>query len=251
MLLEGKNAIIHGGAGGIGAAVARAFAGAGATVHMTGRTGTRLDAVAESIRAAGGRAETTVLDALREDEVDAHADAVAKEHGSVDVVFNLISHGEEFGTPIVEMSLAGFEAPILSRLRSTFLTTRAAARHMIPQRSGVILTFGGYGPPTPMLAGMQTAFGAIESLRRSLAVELGPYGIRVITLQTGGVPEALPDSMPAELRGTIGTDAAGKTMLGRAATLEDVGNTAVFAASDHARAITAGILNITCGSHPD
>jgi enoyl-[acyl-carrier-protein] reductase (NADH) len=98
----------------------------------------------------------------------------------------------------------------------------------------------------PRLGGLQVVFGALESLRRSLACELGPYGIRVITLQTGGVPESLPEGFAG--RQAVTEDIEGRTMLNRAATLADVGHVAAFAASDHARSMTATALNITCGS---
>ena len=110
------------------------------------------------------------------------------------------------------------------------MTSRAAARHMIRQRSGVILVFGGYGPPVAKLGGLQVAFGAMESLRRNLARELGPYGIRVAhppdrrhpRVDPRGVRLA-PDHHRSDRR---------RTMLDRAASLEDVGNVAVFAARD-------------------
>jgi hypothetical protein len=92
---------------------------------------------------------------------------------------------------------------------------------------------------------------AIEALRRTLACELGPHGIRVITLQTGGVPEAIADNVPEKTRQSITKGIEDLTMLGRAASLADVGNAAVFAASDMARALTATKLNITCGSIAD
>jgi enoyl-[acyl-carrier-protein] reductase (NADH) len=115
----------------------------------------------------------------------------------------------------------------------------------------VILAFGGYGDPLPgyHLGGLQVAFGAVEALRRQLACELGPYGIRVLTLQTGGIPEVLPKDF--EGREAITADIVGRTMLGRAATLEDVGNVAAFAASDLARSMTGTAINITGGSEVD
>jgi 3-oxoacyl-[acyl-carrier protein] reductase len=89
----------------------------------------------------------------------------------------------------------------------------------------------------------------MESLRRNLASELGPHGIRVVTLQTGGVAESIPESF--DRRDAITKEIEDRTMLKRAATLEDVGNVAAFAASDQARTITASALNITCGSVVD
>ncbi len=249
MLLRGKNAVVYGGGGMIGGAVARAFAREGATVHLAVRTAAPLDAVAGEIRAAGGAAETATLDALDEAAVSAHADAVAARGGSLDISFNLISHGAVQGTPLAEMTYDDVERPVRTALRTTFLTSRVAARHMITQRSGVILMFGGYGDPVPRVGGLQVAFGALEALRRGLACELGPSGIRVLTLQTGGIPETLPEGFAA--RQAITESIEGRTMSGRAATLADVGNVAALAASDHARSMTATALNITGGSVVD
>ncbi|HZC25459.1 MAG TPA: SDR family oxidoreductase [Actinopolymorphaceae bacterium] len=248
MLLQGKNTIVY-GAGAIGTAVATGFAREGATVHLVGRRLARLDEVAERLRAAGGRVETAEVDALDEAAVDAHAEAVATGFGSVDISFNLITHGDVQGTPLVEMSVADFERPVVTAVRTMFITARAAARHMIRQRSGVILVFGGYGDPGSNLGGLQVAFQAMEALRRNLSRELGPYGIRVLTLQTGGILETLPENF--EGRQAIVDATLSKTMLGRAATFEDVGNVAAFAASDRARSMTATAFNITCGSVVD
>jgi 3-oxoacyl-[acyl-carrier protein] reductase len=248
MMLDGKNAIVYGAAGPIGSAVAKAFAAEGAAVHLAGRTAKTLDQLADEIRAAGGTAQTAVVDALDERAVDEHADAVAASAGSIDVSFNLIGHQQFFGTPLVEMSLADVEAPVLAMLRTFYLTSRAAARHMIEQGSGVILTFGGYGDPAANLGGFQAGFGAVEALRRSLALELGAHGIRVITLQTAGIPEAVPADFPEKAARAIAEDTARRTMLKRAATLSDVGAVAVFAASDRARAITGTSLNLTAGT---
>jgi 3-oxoacyl-[acyl-carrier protein] reductase len=203
--------------------------------------------VAEDIRAAGGTARTAVLDALDEAAVDAHAHAVAAS-ASLDVSLNVISHGDVQGTPLAEMELHDFERPVLTAIRTMFITARAAARQMMRQRSGVILVFGGYGDPLRdhYLGGLQVAFGAQEYLRRNLAAELGRYGIRVLTIQTGGVPESIPDGFAGKQ--AIAKSIEAPTLLGRAATLEDVGNVAAFAASDWARTMTGSALNITCGT---
>jgi 3-oxoacyl-[acyl-carrier protein] reductase len=249
VVLDGKNAVVYGAGGAIGGALACAFAAAGARVYLAGRTLSSLDAVAEQIRSAHGVAETARVDALDETAVDEHADSVAAQAGTLDISVNVISHGDVQGTPLAEMALEDFERPVFTATRTMFLTSRAAARHMTRQRSGVILVFGGYGDPLPRLGGLQVAFGALEALRRGLACELGPYGIRVLTLQTGGIPETLPEGFDG--RQAITDDIVGRTMLGRAATLADVGNVAVFAASDQARTMTATALNITCGTVVD
>ena len=254
MLLEGKTAVIYGGGGAVGGAVARAFGREGATVHLAGRTLATLDAVAEDIRAAGGTAETAQLDALDEAAVDRHADAVAAEAGGLDISVNVITHPHTHGTPLAEMAVDDFMAPVETAARTTFLTTRAAARHMIEQGSGVILAFGGPGDRSgPLrdyfLGGTQVAFDAIETMRRQLAAELGPHGVRVVTLASGGVPESLPEGI--EGREKIVEMIEGQTLLARAATLEDIGNAAAFAASDWGRTMTGATLNVSCGALMD
>jgi 3-oxoacyl-[acyl-carrier protein] reductase len=254
MLLDNKSAVIYGGGGSIGGAVARAFGREGARVFLAGRTLATLEEVAEAIRATGGAAETAEVDALDEQAVDRHADAVAAEAGGIDISFNLITHPHTHGIPLAEMGVDDFMAPVETAARTTFLTARAAARHMIRQRSGVILAFGGPGDRSgPMrdyyLGGTQVAFDAIETIRRQLAVELGPHGVRVVTLASGGVPESLPEGFDG--RQAIVEMIDQQTLLGRAATLEDVGNAAVFAASDWARSMTAAIVNVSCGALVD
>jgi NAD(P)-dependent dehydrogenase (short-subunit alcohol dehydrogenase family) len=249
LLLDDKTAVIYGGAGSIGGAVARAFAREGARVHLAGRTRATLERVAGEIRAAGGIAETAEVDALDEQAVDRHADAVAAEAGGIDISFNLISHPAVHGTPLPEMAVEDFMSSVLTAVRTTFLTARAASRHMIRQGSGVILVFGGSGDPMRdyYIGGTQVAFEALECMRRQLAAELGRHGIRAVTLRTGGVPEALPDSV-RERKEIIEKTMVEPTLLGRAATLEDVGNVAAFVASDRARTMTAATANISCGA---
>ena len=248
MLLEGRNAVIYGGGGSVGSAVAEAFAREGARVHVTGRNSGPVEAVAGRIRDAGGMVETAIVDALNETAVDAHADAVVSRFGSLDISFNLIRHGVVQGTPLVEMSADDFEQPVHAAVRTMFLTTRAAARHMIKQGSGVILVFGGYGDPPRgyNLGALQVAFQAQEALRRNLAAELGPHGVRVLTIQTSGIVDTLPEGMKE-----IADSIAQTTLLGRGGTRADVANAAVFAASDHAAAMTGTKLNISAGTTID
>ena len=253
MLLEKRNAVIYGGAGAIGSVVAKAFAHAGARVYLAGRTSTTLDAVADSIRSDGGLAEVAVVDALDEVGVDALVDRVVAEVGHLDISFNLIDVQDVQGTPLAEMSWDDFDKPVATALRSTFLTARAAARQMIRQRSGVILTFGGGGARNPIrhysIGGFIVSLAAVDTLRRQLAAELGEYVIRVLTIETGGLLETLPKDFPG--RDDIADMLVTPTMLGRTAALEDIGNVAVFAASDLARSMTGTILNTTCGASVD
>lgn len=247
-ILNGQQALIYGAGGAIGSAVSQAFAAAGATVHLVGRRAEPLNDLAEHIRQAGGTAETAQVDATDEAAVTEFTDRVAEQHGSVDICFDLTSRDEVFGAQLVDMPLADFERPVLKSVRTMFLTSRTAARHMIRQKSGVILCFGGYGDPMAGLGGFQTSFGAMEALKNTLACELGPHGIRVLTLQTNGIPEAIGADTDAATREEITGFTERQTLTGRAATLDEVGKVAVFAASPYARSMTATSLNITAGA---
>ena len=249
MLLENKVAVIYGAGGSIGGAVARAFAHEGARVFLAGRTKGKLDKVADDIRSNGGRADTAMVDALDEQAVDEYVDAVVEQAGYIDISFNVISYGD-VQEPLLEITVKDFMQPIMNAMRTQFLTSRAAARHMVRRGSGVILAFGGDGPQTlPGLGGFKVALDAIEGLRRQWAVELGQQGIRVVTLKTGGIAESLPDAEPGREEIIAGIEEA--TLLKQAATLADVGNVAAFVASEYGRTITATDVNISCGALMD
>lgn len=249
MLLKDKVAVVYGAGGSIGGAAARAFAREGARVFLAGRTAAPLDKVAEEIRAAGGDAETAVVDAEDEAAVGAFVDGVAARAGRIDVSFNAIGYGD-VQKPLMEISEADFLQPVVTAMRSQFLTTRAAARHMTARRAGVILAFGGGGTQTlPGLGGFKIALDALEGLRRQWAIELGAHGIRVVTLKSGGVPESLPTEFPGAE--AIVDSLVDATQLGRTATLADVGDVAAFVASDRARTLTATDVNISCGAIVD
>jgi 3-oxoacyl-[acyl-carrier protein] reductase len=250
MLLEGKNALVY-GAGEIGAAVARGFAGEGAAVHLASRSGGRAEEVAAAIRDAGGTANAAEVDALDEAQVEEFVGGVAAAAGSVDVSFNLIGIDDVQGVPITEISYEEYAQPVLKAVRSTFLTARAAARRMVAREGGAILAFGGSSAGADLrghdFGGLLVAFEAVEAMRRQFSVELGEKGVRFVTLRTGGVPETLPAELGGSREGIEGgiVDA---TLLGRAATLRDIGDVAAFVASDRARTMTAATVNVSAGA---
>src|ERR687893_828626 len=209
MLLENKNAVIYGGGGSIGGAVAREFAREGARVFLAGRTRDPLEMVANTIRADGGTAEVAVLDALDEHAVDEHARAMASEAGSIDVSFNLITRGDVQGIPLIEMTTGDLLHAVLNGLRSNFITARAAARHMVEQGSGVILALdSGSAHGSPMMGSTGPADAATDTFIRNLAAEVGPHGVRVLGIWTAGVPETLSREKLASVNSNLEMDDA-------------------------------------------
>lgn len=259
MLLENKKAIIYGAGGGIGGGVARVFAREGATVFLAGRTRQKLEAVARDITAAGGSADVAVLDVNDEQAVTDHANAVAAKAGSIDISFNLTSRGDVQGIPLVDIPAEDMTRAVTNGLKASFITARAAARHMIKQKSGVILSLTSataHGAP-PMMGSTGPADAAVEVFMRSLARELAPQGVRVVGMWTAAVPETLSREKIAAVNSSMQMDEAGfKAMLagmaqmfplGRAPSLSQVAETAAHLASDHAGAITGTIVDLTCG----
>jgi NAD(P)-dependent dehydrogenase (short-subunit alcohol dehydrogenase family) len=261
MLLVGKNAVIYGGAGAIGGAVARAFAREGANVFLAGRTLDRLEAVRVDINASGGVAEAAVVDALDKQSIESYLDEVVRKAGIIDVSFNAIDLGDSHGAPLVEMTNEHFMLPIENAMKTQVLTATAVARHMIQKRSGVILAITAQAgrKPYPNSGGFGVACAAIEGLCRQFAAELGPQGIRVICLRSSGSPDA-PGVLAAmrlhaenagisveEMEARI----AENTLLKRMPRLSDVANAAVLMASTHANAITGAVANVTCGEIVD
>jgi 3-oxoacyl-[acyl-carrier protein] reductase len=244
MLLKDKVAVIYGAGGPVAHGIARAYAEAGAKLFLSTRTPARAETLAKELGA-----DLQQLDVLDAAAVDAYADAVAGKAGRIDISFNLAGVGD-VQKPLMEISPDDFLAPIANAMRGQFLTTRAAARHMIVQKSGVILTFGGGGPQTIAgIGGFKIALDAMEGLRRQWAIELGPHGIRLVTLKTGGLPETLAPAFAD--RDAIRQSIEKSSPMGRAATLSDLGAIAVFAASDGARSITDTWINMGYGAMPE
>ena len=141
-MLQDKHAVVFGGGGSIGAAVAKELASEGAEVFLAGRSPTTVDLAAKQITAAGGRAHSDVVDALDTAAVDDYLEAVVRQAGSIDIEFNatgprISEHGH--GKPVLELAVGEFMTPVATVLLSQFITARAAARQMLDQGSGVII----------------------------------------------------------------------------------------------------------------
>jgi len=185
MLLANKTAIVYGGAGAIGSAVAQAYAREGAQVHLAGRTPATLEQVGARIRRDGGAAHVASLDVLDQAAVEEHATAVAAT-GGIDICFNATSNDDVQGTALVDLSFEDFMRPVTKSLTAHFNVATAVARHMIERRRGVILAMAGGREAIPRLGGSHAAWAALAGLCRQLAADLGPHGIRSVWLLSPG-----------------------------------------------------------------
>src|SRR5713226_2007792 len=200
MMLKDKVAVIYGAGGAIGGAVAHAFAREGAELFLTGRQWEPVEVVAQEIVSAGGSAKAAAVDALDEQAVHEHLQSVIDTAGRVDISFNAVGNTDAniLGVPLIELDAEQFSLPITTYTRSYFLTARLAARRMVPNNSGVIMTVTTLHPRAglPLVGGYGPAQAAKEALPRDLSAELAPQGIRVVglrpqaMLETGTIKEA-------------------------------------------------------------
>jgi NAD(P)-dependent dehydrogenase (short-subunit alcohol dehydrogenase family) len=258
--LQGKRAAVFGAGGSIGAAVAREFAAEGAEVFLSGRTRSNVDEASKQITSAGGRSHVAVLDALDDDAVNKYIDGIAKEAGGIDIEFNAVGPlVKEYGVGkhAVDLSIDEFMVPLTTVVKSQFITARAAARHMVKQRSGVIFFLTGrpargHGAGTTSIG---AACGAIESLMENLAFELGPAGVRVVCLRTTANTDSrtIQDVMRAMASKMNLTEdqviahVASINFLKLPASTSDTARAAVLLASDRARMMTGTVVNATAG----
>jgi 3-oxoacyl-[acyl-carrier protein] reductase len=124
MLLEGKVAIVYGAGGSMGGAIARAFAGAGASVFLAGRNVQTLETVAEEMRQAGRTAASSQVDVDDPDAVERHAEQVVASAGRIDVSCNAVGMDAVQNVPLAELSLDDFMTPIEQAMRRHFVTRR-------------------------------------------------------------------------------------------------------------------------------
>jgi len=187
--MKGKHAVVFGASGSIGSAVAQEFAAEGAEVFLSSRSKPSVEAVAKEIAAKGGLAHAVAIDTFDDAAVNQYIDGVVKQTGKIDIILDAAGPlAKEYGNGklAVDLPIDQFMVPLSTMVRSRFITARAAARHMVKQRSGVIIFVTGSParPHVPGATAIGAAFGAIENLTANLAFGLSPFGVRVVCVRT-------------------------------------------------------------------
>ncbi|QPC86438.1 SDR family oxidoreductase [Mesorhizobium sp. NBSH29] len=261
MSLDKKTAVIFGGSGAIGSAVGQALARDGAHIYLGARTQERLAEAAQGIRAAGGTVDTFEVDTLDEQATVERTEMLAGQTGGIDIVVNATSFMHDQGKEIADLSLAEFTQGIEPFLSSQFNICKAVAPHMGGDHGGVIITVVAPGGrmAAPGHLGHIVGCAGIEAFTKALASELGPRNIRVLSLRSHAISDAVAagsytgelfapkaEAMGLTVQDWLGGAAQG-TMLKRLPTLSQVAQTIAFLASGHAAAMTASVVNMTAG----
>jgi gluconate 5-dehydrogenase len=248
--LEGRVAIVSGGGGAIGAALAEALAGAGAKVTLGGRTAETLEAAVERARAVGGEALAVTADATNEDDAARLVRETVDRFGRVDIVVNAVGGGAgKVLHPAEAYPREAWDWIMELNVRSTIVPTMAAVRSMIEHGTkGAVLNISSVRANLGINAGYSAyvaAKGAISSLTRQWATEWAKHGIRVNAIMptfvdTPQVATLLED--PAFKQGIVS-----RIPLGRVGETRDLVGPAIFLVSDAASFVTGQILGIDGG----
>jgi NAD(P)-dependent dehydrogenase (short-subunit alcohol dehydrogenase family) len=248
--LEGKVAIVTGGAGGSGSATARAISRAGGSVAIVDIDGARADEVARTIGASGGDAFSVSADLSDEAAVETTIAAVADHFGRVDVLHNNAALTESSflsrDTPVTELPLDVWERTMAVNLRSQMLTCKHAIPQMVRNGGGSIINMSSgaslKGDRTRTAYGVSKA--GVNTLSMYVATSHGKQGIRVNTIVPGLI---ITDAVRSHLTEKMLTGLGRATLTPYVGEPDDVANLVVFLASDESRYITGQMIAIDGG----
>jgi len=247
-LVQGKVALVTGGARGIGRATAELLAAEGARVAVADVNLGGAEDVASGIEARGGQALALAADVSQPEQIAPMFQAVLKRFGRLDILHN--NAGIFSKTPIDELDLAGWDRLMDVNLRGAFLAAQSALRIMKSQGGGRIINMSSMaGQVGGVVAGADYAASkaAVACLTKSMAKWGGPYGILVNSLCPGVIDTAMPAQFPPDRLAAM----IASTPLRRMGTADEVAKVVLFLASDLASFVTGTHIDINGGIHTD
>jgi NAD(P)-dependent dehydrogenase (short-subunit alcohol dehydrogenase family) len=259
MRLKDKVAIITGGGGGIGKAIATTFASEGAKVVIAARTLSKLAAVAEEIKSQGGKARALQTDVSSEEQVQRMVAQTLDEYSQIDILVNNSANSAVVRNNVVDMTLNDWNKELAITLTGTMLCSREVLRTMVPRKSGSIVnisSIAGIFGHTGRSAYCVSKWGII-GLTMTLAIEVGADNIRVNCISPAATKtERFEDIQKAKAKTSgisyenLMSEILSHYSLNRISDPSEVARTALFLASDDSSAVTGQNLVVSCGFHP-
>jgi NAD(P)-dependent dehydrogenase (short-subunit alcohol dehydrogenase family) len=243
--LNGKVVLVTGAGSGIGRAAARAFARQGASVVLAGRRAPELDAVAQEIIAAGGSAIAIPADVSDESAIKALIGSTIDRFGHLDAAFNNAGVASSFA-PITDLTAEDYDRTMAVNARGVWLLMKHEIKAMLAQGTGGAIVNTSSIAATGGTAGLSiyaASKGALDSMIRPIALEVGPAGIRVNNVSPSLVKTAMTEGYPEEALAPIAAHAA----LKRVGEPEDIGDVAVWLCTDEARFVTGQSILVDGG----
>ena len=243
--LGGKTALVTGGGSGLGFAMARGLAEAGARVVINGRGAAKLDAAASLLKSDGLLVETALFDVTDSAAVNAGIADVVARFGSVDILVN--NAGVQHRAPIEEFSDADWRRVLSTNLDAPFFLARAVIPGMKARKSGKIINIGSLmsSLARPTTVPYQASKGGIAMLTRGLAVELAPHGIQCNAIAPGFFATELNSALMSNPE--FSAWVTKRTPAGRWAKPAELAGAAVFLASSAANFVTGQVLYVDGG----
>jgi 3-oxoacyl-[acyl-carrier protein] reductase len=245
-MLKNKVAVVTGSSRGIGAAIARLLASHGAKVAVNYTASREAgEKVVGDIVANGGRALLARADVTVRADVEAMVKSVEAELGPIDILVNNANMSFPV-VPFVEYRWEDFERKLTSEMKASFFTCQAVVRGMVQRRSGSIVNVssGLSRVPGPGFIAHSSAKSALDAFSKSLALELGPHGIRVNVVAPGLTLTDATSYQPKAMHEAV----AAHTPLRRLAEPDDVAGAVLFFCTDEARHVTGTYLPVCGGS---
>lgn len=243
--LSGKRALVTGSSQGIGFALARGLAGAGASVILNGRNESRLTAAAADLRKDGAGVFQSAFDVTRSEAVTTAVDALEDEIGPIDILVN--NAGMQFRTVLQDYPDDKWHDLMRTNIDSVFFVGRAVARHMIKRGQGKIINICSVQSELgrPGIAPYAATKGAVKMLTKGMCIDWAGHGIQVNAIGPGYFKTPLNKALVENPEFSAWLE--NRTPAGRWGDVEELAGAAIFLASDASSFINGHILYVDGG----
>ncbi|MFZ7090236.1 SDR family oxidoreductase [Primorskyibacter sp. 2E233] len=243
--LNGRRALVTGSSMGIGLALARGLAQAGATLVLNARNAERLEEAATTLRAEGASVDTLPFDVTNAEAARTAVDAYEAQHGAIDILVN--NAGMQHRTPLEDFPPEAFDTLMRTNVNSVFYVGQSVARHMIKRGRGKIINIASVQTALarPGIAPYTTSKGAVANLTKGMATDWAKYGLNCNAIAPGYFDTPLNAALVADPEFSAWLEK--RTPAGRWGKVEELVGACIFLSSDAASFVNGHTLFVDGG----